>query len=1351
MTRTAEPAPPPTPPPADATPPAATPPAATPTPAPSQSPEPAKTRKRPFGRRHPVLKRLFATLVVLLVLLVLLVGGALVAVTFVLRSSYPKSIAQSVASKQLGLDVQIGSVDVPWFGPTVVRDLAVSLPLAGEPFLKVPLAYATHPNLLWLAAEFLITGDPPIDVVGVRDPVVDAIQDADGEWNVLRAVAAVQAAQARPDAPKSNSLPPIPAIKLVGGTVNIVSNAGPAAGRPREAVAVEGLEVNGEPQGLRYAFAAGVPGRAVARGRVVTGGNFAHEVSVTATDVTSYVRPFLAAAPENLAFLGRWSGAVSGGALSGRLTIDHAAYAALSAQGFLDATAAGESATLRLRDLRLALGDAMPDGVHVTAGTVEAGPTAVTATGVRAGLLEGVVDVTSATYSLQGSESGEASVAYRGVRPAGDAASLDGTIEASFAAAPTGGYTVSVRQSGVATAEQGTATTELAVDGGGPELTNLELTAVLKKLHIRTTPAEGEPMERVAPEVTAKLEVQFDDEAGRVGLTSLSVDADPGALTGRGEYVLSRDEEPVDAGYLAVTAARLPLDVPRLEGVRVTIDAGLDAWVARQVPPSGGPEAMRVTVKKAYALTDGVWLQGGGTYSAADPEPVRFEAVASRSPGSGGNDPLADLLAGTAYATVTGGGTTDPLDLKVRVDVSARDLTVLDKYTLKEFDAALVGDADGERVTLRSESPIEVLDGTATLAATNPYSGKRPITAELAVDGVSLADAGDLVGVDGLRGRARGTVRAQARSLSPDKVEAVADFEVPDFEFDPARVAERVTLHAELQNGVATVAPLVLETKDRDGEPGSLKVRTKLDLADLDNATLALTFDNYAAALRQFPVDVVVKGGTPSGKPLSVHLGGGNPSIDGKVGLDVDVNLLDFLQVARLNVKASAEGRALVIDEANVGTKFGGEITADGRLDLDRPEEARLTVDWQDVDLGRIGDFAEQAVPGATGLAGTVTGELLVGPSGSEEVRTAIEQMRAGDLIDPAGIGRGRPLGPVAVVLSNRTDGGRWREVSIGGLGMVAFADLAADSGDLAEGAGRTATTTRPAFEARTRADEVAAAVGAGRPAYGLGQFITRSFRVQVAGGTVSPFLNVSLRPGRRTARSTTDRAADAYFAQANVAFEGLEIGEVVKSVAPEQDRVRGLLAGQVTARGSLEQLTQFAGLQALKTFSGSGRVDLSKAELKGLGAVDKLVGGAKEKADPKDVEAADARAGEGRGRGTVRFRVENDALTVQDLSLLVQGIEIRGAPKVTELSQLPESPLGGFVIATARPLADTKLPFFGGADEVLTALQSSVTAFKLKGTLANLGPDSIEPASLAELGGTLKDILGGGDRAAPK
>ena len=1349
MSQTAEPAPPP--------------PVVTAAPKPTAKADPTPTR-RPFGQRHPVLRRLFYTLVTLLVLAVLLVGGALVAVHFALRSDYPRTIAQDVASSQLGLRVEIGGVDVPWFGPTVVRDLAVSLPLGDEPLLIVPVAYAEHPNLLVLAAQFLVTGNPPIDLIAVRDPVVTATQDVDGEWNVLRAIEAVQATQAaKPKSPDGGGgVPPIPAIKLVGGTVTIRANAGPEAGRPAEAVTIQGLQANGEPSGLRYAFAAGVPGRAVVGGKVVPGGDFRQEVAVAATDVDEWVKPFLAAVPENAAFVGRWSGRVVDGGVQGRLKIDRATFADATATGTLEASAAGDSAVVDLRNVVLNYGDLIPGGATVTQGTVTAGPEAVTADAIRVRVFGGVADVTTARYALAGGESATASVEYRGLAPAGALATLDGTVTAGFSAAPTGGYVVDIDARGTADLPQATADYALALDGRGEALTSLDLTARLERLFVRTTGEGGEPVEREVPTVTARAEVRFDGREERVTLKSLSTER-PGELRGRGEYVLSRDQQPVNAGYLTVGAVGLPVDVPRLEDVRIRVDAGLDAWVAPEVPAGGGEPAPRLTVKKAYALTDGVWVEGAGSFFAADPTPVRFTAVASRSPGTDGTDPLAELLRGTAYATASGGGTVDPVDLDLRVDLFARDLTLLDEYALSAFDGALVGDADDTRLHLASESPVEVLGGTATVEITNPYSVDDPLTASLVVDRVAVPQAGALVGVDGLRGTLGGRVDVTAKSLAVDEVEATARFQIPNFELDAARVAEVVTLDASLSGGVVTVDPLLLETTGRRtaDQPlrGDARVTARLDLADLNNAQLGLTFNQYTAGLRGLPVEVVVNGGTPEGKPLFASLSG-NPEVNGKVNLTADVDVLQLVDFARATLDADAEGRALVLNALDLDTQFGGEFGATGRLDLDRPEAARLDASWDGIDLARIGDFAKQAVPDAEGLAGTASGGVVVGPSSSEQVQAAIEELRVGGLIDAGGVGRGRPLGPLAVVVRNRTDGGRWREVEVGGLGVVAYVDLADRAADLVSAAGSPDAALDAASAASDampggRATVAPASGGAGtagqaggpstRPTFNVGQVVTRAARLQIAGGEVDPFFRVSLRPGARVAGSATERDPDEYFAQGTVAFSGLQVGPVVRSVAPEQDRVQGELAGNVVARGSLQQLTELAGVQALAAFSGSGRIELSKAELGGVGAVDKLVGGARSRADEKAIEAADARAADGRGRGTVRFRVEGDTLTVQDLSLLVQGIEIKGAPVVRELSQLPDSPLDGFVAATARPLADTRLPFLASADDALAALQSTVTAFKLKGTLADLGPDSLEPVSLAELGGTLKDIFGGG------
>ena len=52
----------------------------------------------------------------------------LVGVTLVLKSSIPRSIAESVATNLLKLDVKLGGVDVGWGGGVTVRDVVLRLP-----------------------------------------------------------------------------------------------------------------------------------------------------------------------------------------------------------------------------------------------------------------------------------------------------------------------------------------------------------------------------------------------------------------------------------------------------------------------------------------------------------------------------------------------------------------------------------------------------------------------------------------------------------------------------------------------------------------------------------------------------------------------------------------------------------------------------------------------------------------------------------------------------------------------------------------------------------------------------------------------------------------------------------------------------------------------------------------------------------------------------------------------------------------------------------------------------------------------------------------------------------------------
>src|SRR5690606_34665279 len=144
--------------------------------------------------RRAMVKWLLRVLVVLAVLAIVLV----VAVELVLRSGFPKSLVIDNLQKQTGLKFEADSMTGGWAGTSVLRNVRVSVPLAEQPdaLAGVRRLGVQHSGLLatgWCRAVETTSLD-------LRERLVRLRPDGQGQWNLLRAIAAIQERQrAKPD------------------------------------------------------------------------------------------------------------------------------------------------------------------------------------------------------------------------------------------------------------------------------------------------------------------------------------------------------------------------------------------------------------------------------------------------------------------------------------------------------------------------------------------------------------------------------------------------------------------------------------------------------------------------------------------------------------------------------------------------------------------------------------------------------------------------------------------------------------------------------------------------------------------------------------------------------------------------------------------------------------------------------------------------------------------------------------------------------------------------------------------------------------------------------------------------
>ncbi len=111
-------------------------------------------------------------------------------------------------------------------------------------------------------------------------------------------------------------------------------------------------------------------------------------------------------------------------------------------------------------------------------------------------------------------------------------------------------------------------------------------------------------------------------------------------------------------------------------------------------------------------------------------------------------------------------------------------------------------------------------------------------------------------------------------------------------------------------------------------------------------------------------------------------------------------------------------------------------------------------------------------------------------------------------------------------------------------------------------------------------------------------------------------------------------------------------------------------------------------------------------------------------------------------GHGTLGLSLQTSTLSMRNIRYFNRGVEARAASiDISRLWDAPDSPIEGFIVGSARPFADLKLPLLADVDQILSVVQSGLTAVKVEGTLHNV---KSRGAQFDELGDSLKRLIVG-------
>ena len=109
---------------------------------------------------------------------------------------------------------------------------------------------------------------------------------------------------------------------------------------------------------------------------------------------------------------------------------------------------------------------------------------------------------------------------------------------------------------------------------------------------------------------------------------------------------------------------------------------------------------------------------------------------------------------------------------------------------------------------------------------------------------------------------------------------------------------------------------------------------------------------------------------------------------------------------------------------------------------------------------------------------------------------------------------------------------------------------------------------------------------------------------------------------------------------------------------------------------------------------------------------------------------------------GTLDLSLQNSNLSLDRAHYFNRGAEVwSSGVTVRNIWNVPNSPIEGYVVGSARPLSALKLPFVADVDQILAVLQSSLSAVKIEGTV---GEPKVTQSTFADVGAGLKQFLTG-------
>jgi hypothetical protein len=941
--------------------------------------------------------RISLSLLVLIVLVVIIVQA-------VLWSPLPRRIVTKQIEKELGLRISCDSLSTGWLGKSELTDVSLGLPLSSADFLKVKSLKIKHSSLIGLALGYVT-----VDSVEVDDPVVEVVQNEQGQWNLQQVAillgrlggggAAASNGQATQQSSSSGKgVPTLPMIKLVNGTVHITDNQ-------KHALDLKPVNVSGNPSGVlvwNYDLSIGDPNHPeiALNGKLAPGGDWQHTITLTAHDLDALVKDWGIPTTYAANLNATWFGQLANGKVNGTLVLNQMTARGvptlgnLSVGGSIGVQNDGAMMSLHPNQLVVNTTDAAVPVLKFESGNIFSDATGLHAQSVKLAAFGGLANVDAAfdphsqAVDLKANWSG-LSLAKR----TSQSGSLTASLREPFANQPV--IHVELESNGTVgdTAADAIAppshwNAKLDLTGQGSSWKSIDWVLAAPRLTYGTG-RQTIDLSQLSAHVSQRLPA--------VELTDLSLP--PGATGGQASANFT------SSGRADFKTRKWNFDASG--GFNTSFqNTPVPVTVALHAHGDGEQydlQSLTVGVSDVTVAVD-------GSYAENRPTPVSLHVLLSQEKRLLPDAPIQGELAGDfnivgnlfkegrrfrPYLTTTG-------------DLRSSDLVFFGR-TIGDVDIKLQGisstpdqpnDDFGRTLTQLKTTQFYLFQAPWTLTADYP-NPQGVLEVAIETHRLPIAELAKFAkmrsGVGGQITQAKWIVKIP--SLSLDDLDLRSDIHLENLAA-AGLTANSVDITTTLHDGQLRMDPLLAKNGD-----GTLTTTASFDLKHPRHLITETTIERWP-----YQLSAAVSAQLRAHLNLDVDLKA-KPSIGASGSLTAATDLLlHTTRLAHADLSASVRDQAIDLDNIS-GNILTGTFNGAAKLDLRKPLQATGQIRWQDVDAATFATI----IPAMEGAGGKFSGTITMAPAR-----------------DP------RPLEPVRVDINVASVGGHFRSMNIGGDGLLA-------------------------------------------------------------------------------------------------------------------------------------------------------------------------------------------------------------------------------------------------------------------------------------------------------------------------